>query len=78
MKKLITLKLATWFEIKQKDAFHSASCNAHYFYEVTKETEKAIQITILKDGEKTWAKMMSPWTMWIPKSAIINISEVVA
>ena len=78
MKKLITLRLETWFEKKQRDAFHNASCNAHYFFEVTKESEKAIQITILKDGAETWGCMEKPWTMWIPKSAVLNLAEVMA
>ena len=78
MKKLITLKLQNWFEYKQTDAFINASANGAYTFTVEKETEKAIMIQIRKDGKETWNKMLKPWTMWIPKSAVLNLAEVMA
>ena len=71
MKKLFDIELAGWFLNKQSDAFIAASVNAAYVYEVTKETEKAIQISIavLPRGE---------WKMWMPKSVILNLDEVLA
>ena len=70
MKKLIDLRLKPWFEEKQSDAFVSAGANAAYTFEVIKETEKAIQISIYKRGKEM------DWKMWFPKSVVTNLEEV--
>jgi len=75
MKKLFDIELAGWFLNKQSDAFIAASVNAAYVYEVTKETEKAIQISITK---KDAVLPRGEWKMWMPKSVILNLNEVLA
>lgn len=47
MKKLVDLNIEGWFLMKNK-VFTTASINVDYDYEVVKETEKAVQIKILK------------------------------
>lgn len=73
MKELFDIKLHAWFENKQHASFIAASINPDYKFEVIKETEKAIQIDIINEH-----KMINNWTMWIPKSAIRNLDEVLA
>lgn len=69
MKQLFDLNLALWF-LNKNQCLCAAACNAAYYYEEIKETEKAIQIRIIS---KDWSKLEASrknWTVWIPKSAI--------
>lgn len=64
------LKLVDWFDQKlMKDAWNlSAMVSTGFPVEVEKETEKAVKIKITNTH-----KMCSHWSLWIPKSAILNI-----
>lgn len=69
MKKLVDLELKNWWLFKNAP-LTAASCNASYYYEVTRETEKAILIHIIS---KSWSKLEASrkdWNVWIPKSVI--------
>lgn len=71
MDKLANLRLERWFLDKQSEAFVTASVNTAYKYEIAKETEKAIQIKIIRES----AMPVSDWLVWIPKSAIVKEKE---
>jgi len=58
--------LELWVVNKDK-YFAAAACNSDYYYEVIKETDKAICIQIYSSKKK-----IKNWTKWIPKSAINN------
>lgn len=73
MKKLFDIKLQSWFENKQDTPFIAASVNPKYVFDVVRETEKAIQISIYKEREASKYN----WKMWIPKSVIINLDEII-
>lgn len=75
MKKLFDIELVGWFLMKQSSAFMAASVNSAYVYEVINETEKAIQISITK---KDAVLPRGEWKMWLPKSVIKNLDEVLA
>lgn len=73
MKDFRNIKFKSWFENKlMKDAWNTAAMvNNGFAYEVEKETEKAILIRVTNTN-----KLASSWTIWAPKSAIENLSEI--
>lgn len=75
MKKLTDLQLAPWFMMKQSDAFINACINPKYCYVTINETEKAIQIRIIKPIRIELPEKINysnEWKLWLPKSAIIK------
>lgn len=74
--KLIDMEIASWMIGKLPDPFTCACINGNYCFEVTKETEKAIQIRIWVEKPVTLKQQISgtyetsKWFQWLPKSAI--------
>lgn len=75
--KLIELahQLPDWFVEKQGQAFMNAMVYSHFTVEEVRETEKAIQFEIFKDGqsyrkELDGIEIKKAWTIWIPKSLL--------
>lgn len=73
MKQFSKIQFVGWFIGKMKDWTVAASINPKYKYEIEKETEKAIQLHIFIENA-----ISNGWYEWFPKSAIINIDEVLS
>ena len=73
MKDFRDVQFVGWFENKLLEEPWNASAmvNDGFTYEVVRETEKAILIEV-----KNTHKRGSSWTIWAPKSAVINLEEV--
>lgn len=73
MKEFKDIKFASWFENKlMKEAWNvSAMASTGFPYEVERETEKAVLIKITNKR-----KLLSSWTIWCPKSAILNLETL--
>lgn len=67
MKRLWDLQIKLW--AMKSNALLSASVNTEYFYEVVNQTEKAIQIHIVRKTNRG-NTIDHDWKVWLPKSAV--------
>ena len=72
MKKFSEVRFEYWYAVKMGIKAVNAQANGDYTYSVEKETDKAVQLRIVKRNDS----IENSFTIWAPKSAIENLDDV--